>query len=219
MLQPGTTAQGDGPVGGVGVLELVVAALLALGGLRSLVVWMRRTFPAASFAEQALYSAHITARVGLWFAFAAFFVGLALLEEPQGSRWFIVVALALAGVQFLTALALGRSPDRPDRGGPGVRSAGVGNPSTVPNRQDRESRPPGPLEDEKRGETTEPGAPQPEAAEVESARLLANQAREQLAREGLSNEQIRRLADDFVAEDRGEDLEGFIRWARERASG
>ena len=73
---------------------------------------------------------------------------------------------------------------------------------------------PGPLEEEKRGATSEPGQPQPEAAEVESARLLENQARDRLRAAGLSDEQIRRLADDYVALDRGEDLDAFIRWAQ-----
>jgi hypothetical protein len=73
---------------------------------------------------------------------------------------------------------------------------------------------PGPLEEEKRGETSEPGQPQPEAAEVESARLLENQSRERLQAAGLSDEQIRKLADDYVALDRGEDLDDFIRWAQ-----
>ena len=73
---------------------------------------------------------------------------------------------------------------------------------------------PGPLEDEKRGETSEPGQPQPQAAEVESARLLENQARDRLRAAGLSDEQIRKLADDYVALDRGEDLDQFIRWAQ-----
>ncbi len=74
-------------------------------------------------------------------------------------------------------------------------------------------QPPGPLEEDKSGETFEPGTPQPEAAEVESARLLANQARERLASRGLSDEEIQRLADEYIALDRGEDLEDFIRWA------
>lgn len=77
--------------------------------------------------------------------------------------------------------------------------------------------PPGPLEEEKRGETADPGHPQPEAAEVESARLLANQARATLLDAGLSNAQILRLADDYIAEDRGEDLQDFVQWARDRA--
>ncbi len=74
-------------------------------------------------------------------------------------------------------------------------------------------QPPGPLEEEKSGETFEPGTPQPEAAEVESARLLANQARERLQGRGLSDEQIQKLADEYIALDRGEDLEAFIQWA------
>ena len=75
---------------------------------------------------------------------------------------------------------------------------------------------PGPLGEEKRGESAEAGAAQPEAAEVESARLLANQAREELMAAGLSEDVIRRLADEYVALDRGEDLEAFVRWARSR---
>lgn len=81
-----------------------------------------------------------------------------------------------------------------------------------------ETRPqPGPLEPEKHGETSEPGRPQPEAAEVESARLLANQARPALEREGLRFEDVRQLADEYVALDLGNDLDAFLRWARERA--
>jgi hypothetical protein len=76
---------------------------------------------------------------------------------------------------------------------------------------------PGPLEEEKRGQSAEPGLPQPEAAEVESARLLSNQARETLREEGLSDIEIRRLADQFVAEDRGTDLAAFLEWAHRRA--
>jgi hypothetical protein len=67
---------------------------------------------------------------------------------------------------------------------------------------------------QKSGETSDPGRPQPEAAEVESARLLANQARGALRGDGLNDDDIRRLADRYIAEDRGEDLEEFIAWAR-----
>ena len=77
-------------------------------------------------------------------------------------------------------------------------------------------QPPGPLEEEKSGETSEPGSPQPQAAEVESARLLANQARGRLQARGVSDEEIRRLADEYIALDRGEDLDGFIQWAEGR---
>jgi hypothetical protein len=53
---------------------------------------------------------------------------------------------------------------------------------------------PGPLAGVKRDATSDPGYPQLQAAEVESARL--------------------RLADNFIAEDRGQDTERFIDWAR-----
>ena len=87
-----------------------------------------------------------------------------------------------------------------------------------------ENTDPGPLLNEKLGETADPPNPQPEAAEVESARLLANQARGELEGRGLQEDEIRRLADEFIALDRGEDLDTFVDWAtteggRERGTG
>ncbi|HZD18205.1 MAG TPA: hypothetical protein VE669_08695, partial [Actinomycetota bacterium] len=58
--------------------------------------------------------------------------------------------------------------------------------------------------------------PQPEAAEVESARLLANETRDALRAAGLSADDVRRLADRWVAEDLGEDPKRFVEWAREQ---
>ena len=78
--------------------------------------------------------------------------------------------------------------------------------------QDRQY-PPGRLADVKRGATPDPSYPQPQAAEVESARLLANDTRKALLAAGLSDEDIDRLADDFIAEDRGQTTERFIDWA------
>ena len=73
------------------------------------------------------------------------------------------------------------------------------------------------MAEEKRGESSDPGHPQPNAAEVESARLLENAAAEQLGAEGVSHDEVRRLADEYVALDLGEDTEEFIRWAHHRA--
>jgi len=83
---------------------------------------------------------------------------------------------------------------------------------------------PGPHAEEKIGETAEPGRPQPKAEEVESARLLANQARDALEARGLQEDEIRALADEYVALDLGEDLDEFVEWAttrggRERGAG
>ena len=54
----------------------------------------------------------------------------------------------------------------------------------------------------------------PGAAAVESARVLANEVRDRLRAEGLDDASIERLADRYVADDRGADPEAFIEWAR-----
>ena len=59
----------------------------------------------------------------------------------------------------------------------------------------------------------EPGILSPQEAEVESARRLANDVRQALLAAGLSDAAIDRLADDFIAEDRGEATDRFIDWA------
>jgi hypothetical protein len=79
-----------------------------------------------------------------------------------------------------------------------------------------EEHAPGHLREEKSGDTSEPGRPQPEAAEVESARLLADDARPALRAEGFSDERVRQLADQYIAEDRGSGTTEFIDWARRR---
>jgi hypothetical protein len=83
---------------------------------------------------------------------------------------------------------------------------------------DRPMVPPatGELRPEKEGDSSDRGRPQPAAAEVESARLLANQARDQLLRRGLADQDIDRLADAYVAQDLGETVEGFVAWAAKK---
>ena len=102
------------------VAELVVAGLLSLGGIRSLVVWIRSEFDARSAREQVLYSLYCTARVGIWFAFAGFFAGYALLDEPQHFAWYVMIPISVAAVQMLAGLALWRSLPNP----PGTDAAG-----------------------------------------------------------------------------------------------
>jgi hypothetical protein len=94
----------------VKVFELVVAGLLALVGVRSLIRWVRTSFDAQGPGERILFSLHAAARVGLWLAFAGFFAGYALIDEPQSMKWYLFVPIALAGVQLLTAAFLSRSP-------------------------------------------------------------------------------------------------------------
>ena len=73
--------------------------------------------------------------------------------------------------------------------------------------------PPGRLADRKSECADAEGFRTPVGDEVESAHLLANEARERLHRLGLDDCEILRYADDFVAADRGQDLDDFISWA------
>jgi len=75
---------------------------------------------------------------------------------------------------------------------------------------------PRPTKPDKRGPAVDPAHPQPEAAEVESARLLENDAKETLMREGFDEREITLLADEYIALDIGEDVSDFITWARKR---
>jgi hypothetical protein len=92
------------------ILELAVATLLALGGIRAMASWMNTDFDAASLSDRLLYVLHATSKVGMWFAFSGFFLGYALVDEPQAIRWYVLVPIALAGIQLLTGLFLSREP-------------------------------------------------------------------------------------------------------------
>jgi hypothetical protein len=72
---------------------------------------------------------------------------------------------------------------------------------------------------DKEGATSEPGHSQPEAAEVESARLLENDAAGALEAQGVDRDEVRRLADTYVAEGRAADLDAFIAWAQGKVGG
>jgi hypothetical protein len=99
----------------VTVFELVLAAVLAIGGVRSLWVWSRRRFDGADVVDHLLYAAHLTGRIGLWFAFAGFFV-LSAMTTIEGKptsdlerlRWYVLVPIVLATMQLLAGYALGR---------------------------------------------------------------------------------------------------------------
>jgi hypothetical protein len=184
--------------------ELVIAGILALIGIVSLVKWLRTEFEAESTSERLLYTLHITSRVGMWFALAGFFVGYAVVDEPQSLGWYVFVVIGLAGVRLMTSFYLWRA------------SSGESNPGPEGNGRVMSQNP---EEMEKRGASAMPGTPQPEAAEVESARLLANDARDSLREDGLSDEQIEALADEFIAGHLGDDVSEFIEWARNRAGG
>jgi hypothetical protein len=94
------------------VVELVIAGLLLLGAVRSALRWLGAEYAARGTGDRVLFAIHAGARVGLWVAFAGFFVGYALVDEPQQFKWFLLVPIALAGVQLLTGMLLSRPPSR-----------------------------------------------------------------------------------------------------------
>jgi hypothetical protein len=67
---------------------------------------------------------------------------------------------------------------------------------------------------DKQDPVTPDSAPEPVAPEVESGRLLANQARSILGAEGFSDERIDELASAFIAKDIGTSVDEFVRWSR-----
>jgi hypothetical protein len=102
----------------VNVVEIVVAALFALGGLSSLWRWGRRRFEGVDVLDHLLYALFVTGRVGLWFSMAGLFAIYAATSidgrptsELERFRWFLMVPIALAAMQFAAGYFLGsRSP-------------------------------------------------------------------------------------------------------------
>lgn len=98
------------------VVELVLVGLFVLGGIRSLWVWTRRPFEGDDLADHVLYALFVTGRVGLWFAFAGLFAmyaasearGRAAIDELSEYRWYFLVPLVLAVLQFVAGYFLGR---------------------------------------------------------------------------------------------------------------
>ena len=118
-----------GAMSPVRVVELVIAGLFTVGGVRSFVVWSRRPIDSDHFRDQLWYALYRTGRIGLWFAVAGIFLfsglsgteGRAFTDEFSEHRWFLMVPLILAAMQLIGAYLLGRSVDRrppPDERGP-----------------------------------------------------------------------------------------------------
>jgi len=111
--------------------ELAIAIVLAAFGVRSMVYWARRPFGSRDPRDHVLFALYVMGRAGLWFAFAGFFLlfataatvdpvtgeevhapGRALVDDVERFRWFVVVPLAFAVVQFLSGWFLGRRAER-----------------------------------------------------------------------------------------------------------
>jgi hypothetical protein len=96
----------------VSAVEVVIAVVCGAAGVRSVVIALRRPFEPADTRERFLYALHLTARAGWWFTLALFFLAYGLVEEPQDLRWFLLVPIALAGIQLLSGLGLAHGEGR-----------------------------------------------------------------------------------------------------------
>lgn len=83
-----------------------------------------------------------------------------------------------------------------------------------------ETNTPGDETDEKLGgQTADAGHPQPTTSEVESARTLEMDAADRLTAEGVQRDDVRRLADEYIALDLGQGTDDFVAWVRQRREG
>ena len=101
----------------VQVIELILAGFFFAGGIRSFWIWSRRSIDSDHIRDQISYALYRTGRIGLWFAVGAIFLysslsgleGRALADDIEDHRWFLMVLLLLALMQFIGGYLLGRS--------------------------------------------------------------------------------------------------------------
>lgn len=112
------------------VVELIIAGLFFAGGVRSFWIWSRRSIDSDDIRDQVWFALYRTGRIGLWFAVGGIFLlsglsdleGRALADEFEARRWYLMVPLLLAVMQFVGGYLLGRSADKR----PGTGTAGRG---------------------------------------------------------------------------------------------
>jgi membrane glycosyltransferase len=107
----------------VNIGALILAMLLAAGGVRSLLHWRGRAPSSSETSQVLLYAAFVTCRIGFWFALAGFVVVLGLADDPFSLRWLVGFPAALALGQIVTAYLLGRSTPADDKETPAGEDA------------------------------------------------------------------------------------------------
>jgi hypothetical protein len=91
------------------LLELLAAAVLILVGFWVAYYSLKEPMEVRSARERFLVAVHEAARAGFWLALGAWFLGLALIEEPQTWRWFILVPIGMAALRLAARTFLGMS--------------------------------------------------------------------------------------------------------------
>ena len=99
-------------------LEVIVATVFGLLGIRSLVYWLRRPIESTARRDLVLYALFVAARAGLWFALMGLFLlfasvesqGRAFIDDAGSFNWYFIVLAVPAALQFVTGFLLGRPP-------------------------------------------------------------------------------------------------------------
>jgi len=98
------------------LVELSIAAVFALAGIRSIVHWLRQPLHLVGRGELVLFALFVVARAGLWFGLSGWFLllasvgteGRAFTDDAAAFRWYFVVFLVLIALHFATSVLLGR---------------------------------------------------------------------------------------------------------------
>ena len=106
-------------------LEVAIAVVFGLLGVRSLVYWLRRPMDSSVRRDHLLYALFVASRAGLWFALTGLFLlfagvkteGRAFIEDAEGFSWYYLVLAVPAALQFVSGFLLGRPPARPPSDG------------------------------------------------------------------------------------------------------
>jgi hypothetical protein len=107
------------------VVELVVAAVLGLLGVRSIVHWLRRPMESDVRRDHLLYALFVASRAGLWFALMGLFLlfasvetqGRAFTDDAARFNWYYIVLAVPAALQFISGFLLSRDPRTPPSDG------------------------------------------------------------------------------------------------------
>jgi hypothetical protein len=105
----------------VNVVEIVVAAVFGLLGIRSVVYWLRRPIDLEARRDHLLYALFVVSRAGIWFALMGLFLlyasvetqGRAFTDDAARFNWYFIVLVVPAAVQFVAGFMLGRAPRTP----------------------------------------------------------------------------------------------------------
>ena len=91
------------------IVELVLAGVFLLFGVASGSNSLRGVEPMEDGRARFLLAVHDAAKAGFWLALGGFFLGFALIDEPQSFRWFALAPILMAAVRLLAAVFLTRT--------------------------------------------------------------------------------------------------------------